>query len=267
VRVTVTRPAVPAYDPTDERRSSLVTPEVDIALGPGSIPAAAALGRAVVVVDVLRFSSTVVTALSNGFTIYPCTSADEAKRIERETGAEISGKTGEGRYTLSPLDYVNPKLPGEVILISPNGARCATSAAGDATVLVGCFLNARAVARALEELFPSTTGIVLVAAGEVAEDREYDAGSRRFAIEDYLGCGAILSTTHLPLSPDAELCKRSFDYSVRDYADLIQRSRSGKWLTARGLEADIVHCVQRDLYGLVPLVRDGSIAPTPRRGA
>jgi len=148
-----------------------------------------------------------------------------------------------------------------VILVAPNGGACSTAAGPEYPVFMGSFLNARATARALMNSPNAKNGIVIVAAGEVVEGQFDDLQIRRFALEDYLGCGAILSQIRAPMTPEAEICKRAFEYSLQDYAELIRESESGKYLVERNQEADIVHCVQRDLYGIVPIAKGGQIVP------
>ena len=178
-----------------------------------------------------------------------------------QTGAVVSGKSGVAKYSLSPLDYLNPKETAEVILVAPNGGACSIAAFPEYPVFIGSFLNARAAARALTNSTNAANGIVLVAAGEVVEDQFDDLQTRRFALEDYLGCGAILNQIRMPLTAEAEICKRAFDNSLQDYVQLIRECESGKYLVERNQEADIVHCVQRDLYGIVPIAQDGKILP------
>jgi len=178
--------------------------------GPRGVSAAAAKGNITIIVDVLRFSSTVATAIANGFTIIPCGTMAEAGEISRRTGAPVSGKTGAAEYSLSPLDYLNPRNPEEVILVSPNGAACAQAASGEAPCFIGCFLNARTLARVIGGLARDLNrDVTLIAAGEVQEDQEDDLQTRRFAIEDYLGCGFILTELRMELTAEAELCRRS----------------------------------------------------------
>ena len=236
-------------------------PQVHIAWGPQAVASASKEGKAIAIVDVLRFSSTVVTAIANGFEIYPCESPTKARQLEARTGAVVSGKFGTAKFSLSPLNCLNPKETTEVILVSPNGAACSTAADPEYSVFIGSFLNARATARALTNSTNATNGVILVAAGEVAEDQFDDLQTRRFALEDYLGCGAILSQMRMPMTPEAEICKRAFEYSLQDYVQLIRECDSGKYLVERNQEADIVHCVQRDLYGVVPIARGGKVIP------
>jgi 2-phosphosulfolactate phosphatase len=226
------------------------TPTAHVDFGPEGANSAAQKGNIVVIVDVLRFSTTVSTAIANGFTIVPC-----ATRAEAE---EMSGKTGVTRYSLSPLDYMNPKNPEEVILVSPNGAACAKALWKDTLGFIGCFLNAGSLARVLNDIASTLAkDVALIAAGEVREDQENDLRTRRFSIEDFLGCGFILSVLKMRLTAEADLCMRAFDASRRDYTALIRNSLSGQYLINRRYGDDITHAVQRNIYGIVPVVERG----------
>ena len=107
----------------------------------------------------------------------------------------------------------------------------------------------------------ASRNLTVVAAGEVPEDQPEGPADRRFAIEDYLGCGAILSELAMELTPEAELCRRAFESCCRDYARLVRESQSGLFLRERGMECDITHCVQRNIYDVVPTIREGRIIP------
>jgi 2-phosphosulfolactate phosphatase len=228
--------------------------------GPAGIEEALANHDLIVVVDVLRFSSTVTTAVANGFTIVPSTDLKKAELLSGETGWAVSGRTGTAQYSLSPLDYVNPKHTDEVILVSPNGAACMQMISEEETGFIGCFLNARTVGRVLNTLSQKRRrNVAVIAAGEVKEGQSEDLHQRRFALEDYLGCGLILSELRLALSPEATLCMRAYEASKMDYVELVRNCESGRYLIERGQDYDISHCVQRSIYEIVPVIHDAMI--------
>jgi len=222
-------------------------------------------GSIVVIVDTLRFSTAVTTAVAHGFTIYPVADRKSGEALARSLGAEMSGRPGEAKYTISPLTYLNPQagsLP-EIVLYSPNGAACATLARDSDTVYIGCFLNARAVAGILSsKAVEQGRDVTVVAAGEqraieTGERIVYDkeAAYPVFAIEDYLASGAIISHTELGRSAEADLCAMAFHAAQDRIDDLLDRSFSGRYLIENGLEEDIIHAVRHDIYDVVPIVR------------
>lgn len=223
-----------------------------VACGPEGLDAALRRGDIAVIVDVLRFSSTVTTAVANGFTVLPRSGPDD--------GARTSTGDIPRRATLSPLDFVNPRSSEEVLLASPNGAFLAGKIGEKDRGFIGCFLNARCVARIVSGVaVKEGRDVTLVAAGEIEEDRIEGVRIPRFAIEDWLGCGSILSEMRMERTAEAEVCAGSYDACKADLVDLIRRSLSGRYLIGRGKECDISHCVQRNIYDIVPVVRAGTI--------
>jgi 2-phosphosulfolactate phosphatase len=230
-----------------------------VAWGSDGLRLAVERGDIPVIVDVLRFSSTVTTAVANGFTILPAPTREAARLLEAATGA--------ARWSLSPLDYVNPREPEEVIMVSPNGAALADALPPGTPGFIACFLNARTAGRLLGDIARHQgTGIVLVPAGEAVEDQEADREHRRFAVEDYLGCGAVLGELKVDLDAGASACREAFLAAKSGLAGIIRDSPSGTYLVDRGQAADLSHCVQVSIYEVLPVVRDGRItAWSPER--
>lgn len=184
----------------------------------------------VVVVDVLRFSSTVVDATASGFDI---------------ALAEAEGW-------------------------SRNGAAVAAAASADAIVLVGGIRNAAAVARTvqtIQERRQARTSVAVIAAGEVD-----DAGLLRFAVEDQLGAGAIISALSARgidhTAPDAAVAAEGFHALRRAVRHMVVASGSGRELadgvtaTARIEAAGVVptsvaDAAVLDAVDIVPVLRDG----------
>jgi 2-phosphosulfolactate phosphatase len=223
----------------------------------------------VVIVDALRFSTAVTTAVANGFTIYPVADQVKGRALAASLGAEMSGKPGKAKYTISPHSYLDvpPGSIRKVVLYSPNGATCAALVQDEDSVYIGCFLNARAVGRLLSKVAQKEQcNITVVAAGE---QRAIDSGQRIvydkaaaypvFAIEDYLASGAIISHTDLPRNAEADLCAMTFNTARDRIEDLLAGSFSGRYLIENDLREDITHAVRHDLFDVVPVVRQGRI--------
>ena len=79
---------------------------------------------AIVIVDVLSFSTAVDIALSNGASVLPYRWKDtSAKQFAADKGAILAGGRGDGgAYTLSPASLRS--IPAETLLVlpSPNGS-------------------------------------------------------------------------------------------------------------------------------------------------
>jgi 2-phosphosulfolactate phosphatase len=181
----------------------------------------------IVVVDVLRFSSTVIQVVERG----------EATALDAEAHA-----------------------------VSLNGAAVAQAAgATEATVLIGALRNAAAVARAILDLQHergARTGIAVIACGELAS-RAPDA-TLRFAVEDLLGAGAVidaLATLGIDhSSPEAAVAGEGFR-SLRGAArHLLTASASGRELEHIGLRDQVLAAAAVDAASVVPVLRDGVFA-------
>jgi len=226
-------------------------------------------GDIVVIVDTLRFSTAVTTAIANGFTIYPVADQAEGKNLAASMGAEMSGRPGKDKYTISPHSYLNvlPEDNRRVVLYSPNGAACAALVGAGDLVYIGCFLNARAVGRLVAETaHEKRRSVTVVAAGE---QRAINTGARIvydkeaaypvFAVEDYLASGAIISCTELEKNTEARLCQLTYECVQDQVEDLLFGSFSGRYLVENDLAADITHAARLDLYDVVPIVSQGWI--------
>ncbi|WP_102194436.1 2-phosphosulfolactate phosphatase [Microbacterium aurantiacum] len=187
----------------------------------------------VVVVDVLRFSSTVVDAVASGVEV----------------------------------------VLADAVQWSRNGAAvtaAASAAASAPTVLVGGIRNAAAVGRAVQTVQERTgerTSVAVIAAGELDA-----AGLMRFAVEDHLGAGAIITAlTDLGIdhtSPEAAVAAEGFRALRGALRHLLGASGSGREIaggipaTARIEASGLVpstaeQAAQLDATDLVPALVDG----------
>jgi 2-phosphosulfolactate phosphatase len=223
---------------------------------------AALRGDILVVVDVISFSSSVVTAVHHGGVIIPCSKDDDRAGIASREHAEMAVHRTEvphhGRFSLSPLTYLS-MVPGtSVVLPSPNGATCSLYAASTPHLFIGSFLNATAVADAVTLLLKTTTlSVTVIACGERWEEVEGEGERLRFAIEDYLGAGAVLAGISSTKSPEAELCELAFRSAGERIPELLQESGSGRELSAKGFGGDVEHASRYNLYDSVPVMDAG----------
>lgn len=179
----------------------------------------------VVVVDVLRFSTTVTDAVARGETV--------------------------------PLDE-------SADAVSVNGAAVATAAAASgAVVLLGCLRNARAVAGAVmaeQRRRGDRTSIAVIAAGELT-GREPDA-ALRFAVEDQLGTGAVIDALGAlgidHTSPEAAAACEAFRGLRGAVRHLLTASGSGQELLDLGRRDEVLAAASVDAASVVPVLRDGA---------
>jgi 2-phosphosulfolactate phosphatase len=202
-----------------------------------------------IMVDVLRASTTITMALDHFQEVIPVVEHMEALNIAREKEALIAGERR--GVTLEGFDAGNSpieiqKLIGKTLVITTsNGTRIMEGM--NSKVLVGCFTNARAVAMAARKL--ASEEIEVVMAGVEG----------RFAIEDFLGAGEIISNLqNLDLSEYAQAAVMA----VQDKSlvrDVVLKSRSAKRLSEIGFKKDVEFCLRTNISTNVPQFQDKSI--------
>ena len=227
---------------------------------------AARRGDILVIVDVLSFSSAVVTAVECGASIRPAADEEDAlKLLQGFPNAVVARRREAARdrlqsntFSLSPTSFFGITTGTHVILPSPNGAAC-SKLAGDSPVVAGCLLNAHSAAhRAMLLAEERGRDITVLACGERFDDQSAD-GTLRFAIEDYLGAGAILSEITVAPTPEAELCRIAFSAAVNEgrLDPLIRESISGIELRDRGYLSDVLHALKHNTCLSAPVLRAG----------
>jgi 2-phosphosulfolactate phosphatase len=221
---------------------------------------AADRGDITIIVDVLSFSSTVVTALHYGAVIFPHPNSEAAKDFAERMNAKLilgrSEASKLGVATLSPVSFNSIHQGEKLVLCSLNGAICAWIASKVPALLIGCLLNASSVAATANRIQRATgANMTVIPCGELWEEVENEENRLRPAIEDYLGAGAILSKLNGTKSPEAKVCINAFQNSEKMLAELLWDCGSGRELRERGFEKDVLHSGRLDVYNTVPLLK------------
>ena len=219
--------------------------------------AAAERRDGLVVVDVLRFSTAAITAVHHGGRLFPCGWTEDLAAFASRVGAETGGHRPPplSLSTLSPRRYLDGEPGARIALASPNGATCVRYARDVPALLVGAFVNAAAAASAVRALLASDApAVTVLACGERWQSPSED-GELRFAVEDYLGAGAILSFLPEGRSPEAEVCALAFQGARDRLETLLRECGSGQELLDKGLVEDVAFAARLDLYDTVPVMR------------
>ncbi len=240
---------------------------------------AARRGDLIVVVDVLSFSTTCATACYRQSAIIPCCSDDEAQAVSAVTGAERGVHRRDvpekGRFSLSPISFLDAEPGMTVALPSPNGATCCKIAQGDAEtralVFVGAFVNAQATTLAVYTALEShrAQSVTVLACGERwADGASSGDGPLRFALEDFLGAGAVLSflPAHLSRSPEARAAQAAFIEAAPDLETTLLTCGSGIELVRKGYKEDVIHAARLNIYDTPALLQNKHIDAVPLLG-
>ncbi|MET7747287.1 2-phosphosulfolactate phosphatase [Micromonospora sp. NPDC005367] len=225
---------------------------------------AAELGRvcaALVVVDVLSFTTAVEVAVSRGMRVHPFPWGEQAAEYASRIGATVAvGRrqtNPEQPWSLSPAALSTAPVVADLVLPSPNGS--AISAAASATgvpVVAACLRNARAVGRWLRRqgYGSSAAPVGVIAAGERWPD-----GSLRPGVEDQLGAASVLDAlSGVPggLSVEAAMALAALA-STPDVPAAVRGCVSGRELTEGGFAGDVEIAVQVDVSDVVPVLHQG----------
>jgi 2-phosphosulfolactate phosphatase len=220
---------------------------------------AAKRGDILVIVDTLSFSTAVATAIHHGGIVYPCSPEEDPAAWAQRIGGEVAvGRRDvpkKGRFSLSPLTYLNLEPGTRIVLPSPNGAACSRHAQKAPYLFVGAIINAEAVAAAVSRLLDATDlSVTVIACGE-RWPLPYEDGELRVAIEDYLGAGAIISGLRCKKSPEARVCEGAFLHTRGELSEILWDCASGRELREKGFAEDVRHAARLNLYDSVPVLR------------
>lgn len=215
-------------------------------------------GDMLVIVDVLSFSTAVVTAVHHGGVIYPCSQDEDAAAFKQRIGGEVAVHRRDvpqkGRFSLSPLTYEHIEPGTKVVLASPNGATCSRYARQVLYLFAGALVNAQAVASAVSQVLEKhALNVTVIACGERWKTTLED-GELRFAVEDYLGAGAILSYLQQEKSLEASVCEGAFLYIQDKLEQVLWECESGRELREKGFGVDVQHAAQLNVYDSVPVM-------------
>lgn len=226
--------------------------EFDIRLewGLKGVEELAPISDVIIIVDILSFSTCVDIATQNGAIIFPYRWKDEsaieyAKSMNAEL-ATFKRKYTDG-YSLSPTSLMKITPQTKLVLPSPNGSTLSL-ATGATPTLCGCLRNAKAVANLAKEYGKK---ISIIAAGEQWTDKTI-----RFAFEDLVGSGAIISYLTGCLSPESKVGLSVFKDSIPTLFNDIKNCSSGKELMERGFENDIILACELNSSNNVPGLTD-----------
>ena len=218
--------------------------------GPQGVACLAPGSDAVVIVDVLSFTTAVTVAASRGATVFPYRWADDtAADYARSVNALLAGPRREGGYSLSPESLTGLPANSRIVLPSPNGATLSL-ATGETPTFAGCLRNARAVAGAARSCGPRVS---VIACGE-----KWPNGALRPSLEDHVGAGAILACLDGSRSPEAAAAVSVFRSVAAHLPEALRDSVSGKELIGRGFEGDVALASELDSDDVAPRLCAGA---------
>lgn len=237
---------------------------VDVLFGPAASAPSLIVGRIVVVIDVLRASTTIAAALANGArNVVPLESADEV--ITRAKQFERSQVRLAGEHKMlpipgfdignSPREVTRECVDGATVLITTtNGTAAFAGIQGARDVVVGSYVNFSVISTLLRTALRGGTDVTILCAGR----------ERQFSLED-AACAGRFASDLAEHSPDVELGDGAFACTLLSarYGDrldqLFAESEHGRALVGAGFADDLVLCATVDAYPVIPLYQDRQI--------
>jgi 2-phosphosulfolactate phosphatase len=237
---------------------------LDVFFTPNQVKPPDTAGRLVIIVDVLRASTTVATALGNGAkTVIPLEGAEEVIFRSKEFARSQTLLAGEQKmlpitgFDLgnSPQAFTPEVVGGKTILITTtNGTRALLGVQGARDIVIASYVNFTAVLAMMKVAARSNTDIAIICAGE--------EGS--FTLEDAACAGRYVRA--IPKRADSVVVNDAAAASVlieKKYGDNIakvfQESTHGQALESAGFGDDLAAAAEVDSYPVVPIWQDRQI--------
>lgn len=214
----------------------------------------------VVIIDVLRATSTIATALYNGAkAVIPVDSVEECvklgKQLEVITAGERDGQIAEGlQYGNTPLqytkDFINEKT---LVLTTTNGTKLLhlALAANAKGIITGAFCNISSVC---DYLVSQNTNVILACA----------AWKNRINIEDTLFAGAVIHRIkeNFDINCDAsQIAQTLYLKAGKDLYNFMKEKNASHYhrLMGFGLEEDIRFCLTEDNANVLSIYSGGRL--------
>ena len=234
--------------------------KLEVVLTPHRVPPK--LGAAVVI-DVLRATSTITTALAHGVSsIHTTTSEEEARGLSRGEENFLLGGERQGikipgfQLGNSPAEYTREVVAGKKIIFTTTNGTLALARAKESRlspILTGCFLNLSALVKRIKELQP--TVLYLFCAGRGGD----------FSLEDAAFAGLLCQELGGELSDSAIAARAIWREWEGDILGLLAASEHGRYMQKIGFASDLQLCATVDKYQVVPQLQGSELVSIPEK--
>ena len=234
---------------------------LDVIMTPGEVVPGSLAGRTVVVLDILRASTTIAQALAAGAkSVFPVGSIEEALRLANTFGRDEVLLTGERRclpiegFDLgnSPFEYTRERVAGKILVMTTTNGTAAMALTTNAQrVLIGSMVNVSAV---INDLSRTEAEPVFLCAGR----------ERHFALED-AACAGDFARRLMDARPadwilnDGARAAISLAREFGTGLPLFEQAIGGRSILEAGLSEDLDFCARVDSLDVVPVLHERSI--------
>lgn len=209
-------------------------------------------GRVVVVIDILRATSSITYGLANGAeAIIPVANVEDCLACAGNgylLAAERNGEVVEGfDFGNSPFSYTEEKVHGKtIVLTTTNGTKALHMAREQAAqVVIGAFLNVTVLVQWLRQ---QDKDVVLLCAG----------WKDQFNLEDTLFAGAVVHALKDDFVHFDDACVAAEDMYLLAKGDLrgyLKKSSHSHRLAQLNIEEDVQFCLRQDVCSVIPVLK------------
>ena len=236
---------------------------IDVHYTPLGLATGDLTGRGVVVIDALRATTTVVTAIASGAkAVIPAATSEEAVRLAsnlEKDGVVLAGERKSVKiagFALgnSPREMTPAAVAGKtIVLATTNGTPALVATQGGDPVLVGAPANFKALAERARTLLAERGDLVVVCGGR----------EKQFALEDAYTAGRLVKAIRrgmrkLELNDAARGALALVD-EFEDWAEALAASEAARQLAEVDLGEDVEFAARPDRFGVVPVYADRRI--------
>lgn len=230
---------------------------LEICFTPAAFDAHADSEAVVVIIDVLRATSSICTAFANGVKeIIPVATVEEAREMKARgflLAAERDGYVLEfADFGNSPFNFTTEKVKGMSVAYSTtNGTGIIKQAAECHDVVIGSYLNLSALCRWIIE---QDRKVIIVCAG----------WKRRFSLEDAVCAGAVAerlleSDRFTTICDSVHAATDLWKTAKSDLTGYIEKAAQRSRLREKGLDDCIPYCHTFDVTEVIPVLRRGKL--------
>ena len=228
---------------------------IEVVLSPLLLPLVELSGKTVVVIDILRATSTICAILNNGAkSVIPVVTTDDALALKSDqhlVAGERNGQKAEGfDFGNSPAEYSTEVVNGKhVVLTTTNGTKCIHASLEADEILVGSFYNLDAMCNYLQSI---DRDIVLFCSG----------WKNRVNIEDTLYAGYIveaLKNSHVWISDEVEIALDLVQKSKENPIEYLRKASHAQRFLRLGNTEDLERCMQFNQHPVIPKYLDGQL--------
>ena len=234
--------------------------KVDIIISADDIIESKIEDKIVVVIDMFRATSVIVTALNNGCReVVPYLTIEEtlehAGKLNRQDyilGGERRAVKIEGfDLSNSPIEYKKNVVENKTVLMTTtNGTRTLTKSTNAKTILIAAMINAKAVA---EKLLEINEDVVIINAGT----------NGNFSMDDYICSGYIINemlnvNNKIQLTDIARTANIIYEANT-DIISYVKEASHYSVMKSLELDEDIQYCMKKSIIDIVPEYKDKKI--------